>query len=349
MDAALHHARHRLREHVVSLLVCEPPDGRADHRPRRRIEADFLLERRLARCLPREILRGVMLGDEGILLRAPTLVVDAVHDAGQVALAVAQEPFQTGADLVALHDLPRVRRRHRGQLFGEDEAGLHEIELAVELERVRVEEVRGQLQLAHRIAGEDALVRHVVDGEHAAGADGRRPACPAALDDQGHQRPLPVVGVDGVGDEVPLPRRFQRSGAEQGEPLVVVAVVLGPLAVELTAIVPGVLQEQIPQALRRGMHVDVRSGVQVGELHLDPPPGIPQAELWPIDDAVAGDDDHHVVPAPGQRPRKRSDHVAQPARLHVGRRLGRDEEDLHGKTSVCRRKLAASSGGVGLM
>src|SRR5207248_2445294 len=48
LDAALHHARHGLGEDVVTLLVREPADRRAKHRPGRRIETHLLLQRRLA-------------------------------------------------------------------------------------------------------------------------------------------------------------------------------------------------------------------------------------------------------------------------------------------------------------
>ena len=95
--------------------------------------------------------------------------------------------------------------------------------------------------------------------------------------------------------------------------------------------------------------MDVRAGGEVRELHLDAPAGVPQPELLRVDGAVAGDHHQDVVPPRGERTGKRADHIAEAARLHVGRRFRRDEEDLHGKTSVCRRKLAASSGGVGLM
>ena len=349
LDLPLHHARHRLCEDVVPLLVHEPADGRAQHRPWLLIETDLLLQRRLADRLSREVLRRVPLREQRIPVRAPALVVDAVHDPGQIRLPVLQQSLEPGSSLLALDDLAGVGRRDGGQLLGKDQTGLHQIQLSVELHRVGVEEIYRKIQLAHRLAREHSLVRQVVDGEDASRADGGGPPGPAALDDQGHQRALPIVGMDGVRDEVPLAGGLQRTGAEQSEALVIVAVVLAVLAVQLPAVVPGVLQEEVAQPLGRSVHVDVRARVQIRKLHLDAAAGIAQPELLGVDRRIAGQDHQDVVAAARQGPGEGADDVAQPAGLDVRRRFRRDEEELHGKTSVCRRKLAASSGGVGLM
>ena len=129
---------------------------------------------------------GVALLEVRIGLGVPAFVVDPVHDSDQVLPPVAQEPLEPRSGLRALDDLARVGGGDGGQLLGEHQARLHQIELAVELERVCVEEVAGQPQVDHRLAGKDPLVRHVVDGEDAARAEGRRPARPAALHDQRH-------------------------------------------------------------------------------------------------------------------------------------------------------------------
>ena len=327
----------------------ETADGRAKHRAGLLLQPQFLLKLRLAHGLPGEVLGRIRVRNERVLLGTPAFGIDPVHDPGQVRLPVAQEAFQPGAGLAALDDLARVGRRDGGQLVGEDQSRLHQADLVVELQRVGVEEVHGQVQLGHGLPREDSLIGHVVDGEDGAGAQGGRPPRPAALHDHRNQRRLPVVGMDGVGDEVPLPCRFQRSRGEQGEALVVVAVVLAPLAVQLTAVEPGVLQEEEAQPLRRSVHVDVRACAEARELHFHPSPCVPQAELLPVDRRVARNHHQDVVPALGQGPRKRADDVAEAPGLHVGCRFRSDEENLHGKTSVCRRKLAASSGAVGLM
>ena len=192
-----------------------------------------------------------------------------------------------------------------------------------------MEEIARQAQLAHRLAGEDALVGDIVDGEDRARAHRRGPARPAALEDERDERALPVVGVDRVGKEVLLARRLQRAGAEQGEALVVVAVVAAALAVELAAVVPGILQEEIAEPLGGRVHEDVRAGGHGRELHLDPTAGVAQAVLLRVDDVVLGDDAEKLVPALGQCPREGADDVSQPAGLDVGRRLRSDEEDFH--------------------
>src|SRR5439155_21131988 len=111
-------------------------------------------------------------------------------------------------------------RADGGELVGEDEPRLHEIELAVELQGVGVEQVAGQREVAHRLAREDALVGEIVDGEYRARLEGRRAPRPAALQDQRRERRLPVVRVHAVGQEVDLLGRLQGARAKQREALV---------------------------------------------------------------------------------------------------------------------------------
>ena len=240
-----------------------------------------------------------------------------------------QEALQAGARLWALDDLARIGRAHGGELVGEHQARLHEVQLVVELERVGMEQIAGQGEIAHRLPGEHALVGEVVDGEHAARLERRRPPRPAPLQDERCQGRLPVVRVHAVGQEVDLLGRLEGTGAEQGEPLVVVAVVLAALAVQLLSVVPGVGEEDVAQPFGRNMDVHVRAGVQAGKLHFHAAAGVAQAVRLRVDLDVLRQHDEDVVPASRQRPRQRADHVAQPARLDEGRRFRRDEEDLH--------------------
>ena len=141
LQPAVQQPGQRLDEEVVAFLVREPADGGGQERVLVDVESQLALERRLVGALPGQVLGRVPLRERRIDVGTPARVVHPVHDPDQVLVAVAEQPFQAGARLGTLHDLARVRRAHGGELVREDQPRLHEIELAVELERVGMEQV----------------------------------------------------------------------------------------------------------------------------------------------------------------------------------------------------------------
>src|SRR5437764_15130169 len=66
----------------------------------------------------------------------PLIDVDAVQDAVQLEGEASQDPVQPGSVLARLN-LSRIRWRYSRQLIGEDDASLHQVDVAVVLEGVR--------------------------------------------------------------------------------------------------------------------------------------------------------------------------------------------------------------------
>src|SRR4051794_37366076 len=95
-------------------------------------------------------------------LRIPLLDVDAVDDSLQLEREAAQDSIEARAVLVRL-DFARVRRRDGRDLVGEDDAALHQIEIAEMLERVRRPVAAVQADRHEAVRAGDALVVEVVD------------------------------------------------------------------------------------------------------------------------------------------------------------------------------------------
>src|SRR3954451_2155457 len=97
-----------------------------------------------------------------ISLRIPLVDVDAIDDPLQLEREAAQDSVEAGAMLARL-DLSRVRRRDRRDLIGQDDAALHQIEIAEMLERVRRPIAAVQADRHEALGAGDALIVEVVD------------------------------------------------------------------------------------------------------------------------------------------------------------------------------------------
>ena len=191
----------------------------------------------------RQVLERVRLGEAAVHRGIPHLVVDAVDDAVQIVTALLQHSLEPAAERGGA-DLARVGAADRGEQVGEDEPALEEVELAVELDAGRCEQVPAEPGHRHVVVPEHALVGEVVDGEERARSPprrgwsrysvrrytGTRPVCQSlAWTICGRQGPPPVSGS--CGD------RFETAPAEEDEPLAVVPVVAVGGAVQALAIV----------------------------------------------------------------------------------------------------------------
>src|SRR3954451_19598422 len=95
-------------------------------------------------------------------LRIPFLDVDAIDDPLQLEREAAQDSIEPGAVLARL-DLARIRRRNRRDLIGQDDAALHQIEIAEMLERVRRPIAAVQPDRHEALRAGNALVVEVVN------------------------------------------------------------------------------------------------------------------------------------------------------------------------------------------
>ena len=102
-----------------------------------------------------------------------------------------------------------------------------------------------------RAAAGHPLVGEVVDREDGGRAVQRlRPLDGVHVD--GHERRLPVVGVDDVGHEAERLAQLQRAAREEGEALQVVGVALARRAVEVRAIEVAVVLEEVDRHVAAG-------------------------------------------------------------------------------------------------
>ena len=105
----------------------------------------------------------------------------------------------------------------------------------MKLEHSRREPIPGQARERHVEVPEAPLERQVVDRQHAAGRAEHGVVGVEALEVEGHQSRLPVVGVDDVARQVECPYRLERAPAQDDVASEVVAVVATSLAVDTGA------------------------------------------------------------------------------------------------------------------
>ena len=154
-----------------------------------------------------------------------------------------EQPVHQPAVLRGL-DLQSVSRRHGGEQVGCADAGLEQVQGAVELEAGAVVQLPRQAQLDELVAAVDPLVADVVDRQHAAGVCEARPLDRVEVDRREGSRP--VMGVDHVRCPLQRPGQLQRAPAEHGEALDVVAEVWLPTgSVDAVAAVQPLVVEKV--------------------------------------------------------------------------------------------------------
>ena len=102
----------------------------------------------LLAALPLEIGRGVWMLKISVAYCVPFLVIDAVQDADQRAVALAQQAIQAAAQFFR-GDFARIPRADGRDDIGIHDARLQAAHLAVEFHPVRSEVVPRQIQSAH--------------------------------------------------------------------------------------------------------------------------------------------------------------------------------------------------------
>src|SRR5580693_8900696 len=127
------------------------------------------------------------------MFRIPHVVIDAVHDAGDGAMA-AQESIQTKSIFRCLN-LARVAPADGADGVAPGDARLEEINAAEELQLIWIEELRIQCDLRQNRRGEEALIAEIVNGEQGLDAHESWVAPKVFADVDGRERGLPVMQV----------------------------------------------------------------------------------------------------------------------------------------------------------
>ena len=114
-----------------------------------------------------------------------------------------------------------IAGRNRRHLVRALNGAFHEVDTAVILHQVRVLPSNGQriLQDLHAVF---ALILDVMDREHGFDAAVLLQMSVIQVQIYGHQRRLPIVGVDDVGDEVHMKQHLQNGAGEKRKPLAVI-------------------------------------------------------------------------------------------------------------------------------
>ena len=196
--------REALRQQVEALLPGQPGDQPEERNLRRLRQTQLALQRGLAGHLAPEVPRVVVGSQITVGGGIPFLVVNPVEHAEEVLRAVAQHALKSLAIFRRLN-LLRVSRTHGAEQVGKDQPALHEVHLAVELQRVHVEQPGVEAEFVDHGGVEDSLVSEVVNSEEG----GDVPEMLARAQPHGDQRGLPIIAVNDL--------RLPVAGAEEVE------------------------------------------------------------------------------------------------------------------------------------
>ncbi len=155
-----------------------------------------------------------------------------------------QHAFQAAAERDALNFFG-VARADGVDGVGEHEAGLQQVELAVELHLVPVEVSPIEAGQQHVPMPEAALVGKVVDGNQRDRVFEPRDAAVFDLQQSGDETGLPVVAVDDIDIEVQEPDGFEDRTTEEHKTLAVVAIIFAALLIQAVAVEVVVLANEV--------------------------------------------------------------------------------------------------------
>ena len=264
--------------------------------------------------------------------RIPLVRVDAVENARQHVATILQHAFQPATQGAALN-LLRVARADRADRVGEHHARLQQVQIAVKLHLPPVEILPVESGQQHVPVPELALIRDVVNRQHAGDPLVARNAVVLDLQIGRRQARLPVVGVQHVDVQVQQPNGLQHGAAEKHEPLAVVDVVLAVDAVELLAVVILVLLDEIDRRLSVGH--GAAEQMAGDRLAADRDDEIDSQRLDPLSAVsrlpVGGQNNRRLMPQSSQLDRQRPADVGQPAGLRKRNRFARSQQDVHGR------------------
>src|SRR3954451_13508843 len=151
-------------------------------------------------------------------LGIPLLDVDSIDDSVELEREAAQDSIESRAMLARL-DFTRVRRRNRRDLIGQDDAALHQIEVAEMLERVRRPIAAVQSERHEALHARDALIVEIVDRVNRSRVSERAAAPKSGVEINGQQRGVPVVRVDNVRRNAEALAAANNGPAEEREAL----------------------------------------------------------------------------------------------------------------------------------
>ncbi|KAK4044961.1 hypothetical protein OUZ56_032367 [Daphnia magna] len=334
----------KLRQHRVNevdpLLGHEATDEAKQRQILPLDQTEFLLEGRLAAPLRRSILGVETGGDCAVGRRVPDGVVDAVEDRRSLRSSFQKDRLEPEAALLR-QELARIGRADGRDGIRMEDAELEEVEAAMKFNAVRGKELGIDPDLFEGRLREDPLMSGVVNRENALRLRERRLLRLQGAQEGRYEGGRPVVDVDGVdgssaggadlGNFGNCPRKQRK---ERGSPR-------GCIAVDRVA---GERRREVEEEeIDLGREAPVVGGD--GDLGAVPKEGDrrqtarkKQAGLFV--GGELGRDDRHPVTGGAERFRERGSHIGEPADLHVRKKLGHGEKEVH------RRRLLPHVGGA---
>ena len=332
LDAGVHQLADDALDQVKALLIGQAGDDAHDRRIRVDVQAQLLLQLLLAVLLAAQVIRIVVRVDHRILRRIVIVHVDAVEDAGELALACAQQAVQALAVERGLN-LVGVARGHGGQLVGVDEAGLHVVRAAVALQLVAGEQAVAQAQgILHGLDREHALILQVVDGVHGLHVLIEREVRVLDLQQRRNHAGLPVVAVHDVGLEAQVRKRVNDRAAEEAEALILIAA----QAVDVAAAEVEMIVDEVEGHALILKRLDAAVLPAPAKLDLKLAFGLHLGGPFLGDGRVQRHHDAHVDALLGQNRGKRAHDVGQAARLDKRHAFGSGKQNLHQNTLLKR-------------
>ena len=324
----LHLFIHDLADHPVhqvqALLVTQAADDGDDGRFRLHIQAQFHLQRALARRFSGKIVHCETGRDQRIVLGIVFAGIDAVEYAGQMVLLGAEQAVHALAVIGGLN-LFGIGGTDCGDLVTIDQTGLHEVGAAIALQLViGIIFIAQRQHILHILNAKNALVLQVVDGEHSTyGRVERQLIILDAQQGRDHTA-LPVVGVDDIRLEADQGQTVEYAAAEEAKPLMLVAAHAVNVA---AAKVIFVVHEVIGDAV---VHQRFDAAVLFAptQVHLEVQFMLHLVHVFFGDSAVQGQDHAHVVSFFSKHRRKRTHHVGQTAGFHKRYAFGRGKQDI---------------------
>ena len=168
-----------------------------------------------------------------------------------------------------------------------------------------------------------------MDGEHSLGVGQAGGDAVGFQQVDGHQRGLPVVAVDHIGDPVHLAGDLYNGAGEVGKALAVVKVAVDIAALEIILVVHKPVGHAV---LLQFEHTAIGLAPGQGDDEI-----LPEGHLLPplgADFFVQGQNDMYIMTHTGQRAGQASGHIGQTAGFDKGSNLRGCKQDFHIVTSL---------------
>ena len=262
----------------------------------------------------------VVLGNVGVGGGVEHIDVDAVQNAAQLILLLAQQAVQTMAE-PGVENFLCIGGADGRDLIGTLDCTLHEVGTAVVLHHMGVAgtDAAGILEDIQAVL---ALVGNVMDGEHRLDAAEFIQMAVIQVQIDRSQRGLPVVAVDDIRLEIGVEQHFEDGTGEEGKALAVIVEAVQAAAFEVILVVDKVVDNAVALGLEQ-------AAVLAAPAHRHAEIGDIGQRILEFQIAVQRHNDAGVDAIANQRLGQSARNVGQAAGLGKGSSLAGCIQDFH--------------------